>query len=358
MWRLLLPALALAFLLGGDLTAASGEQAQRNFEIVAIDLAGRQTNLTRNPADDLSPAVARDGRIVFLSTRAGGSADLYVMDGKGRNARRLTTTGVAWAEDLERSQASWSPTGDKIAFDDKYMAEPPSCLQHCASFEVFVVGSDGSGLKQVALRARAPTWSPDGRRLAYESGIESGYYDAGGVTITRLDGSGSVQVKANNPYSDVGPVWSPSGDELAFEAQRSDGSPPTSVYVVRADGRRTRRLGVGHNPSWSPDARRLAFVYDYRLVTTDRNGKGRRRVSPKGEFVVDAAWSPKGGTIAYVAGTKADPHAYVPKNLRVETVSADGRHVHVLARTPALFVDGRLVWTRDGERILVIVASP
>jgi hypothetical protein len=62
-----------------------------NVDIVAVDLAGRQTNLTRNPAFDASPVVARDGRIAFVSAR-GGDRDLYVMNGNGRNVRRLTNS--------------------------------------------------------------------------------------------------------------------------------------------------------------------------------------------------------------------------------------------------------------------------
>jgi hypothetical protein len=60
-------------------TADMGRAAEQGFnlEIVAIDAAGRQTNLTQNAAADLAPAVARDGRIVSVSTRD-GRPDLYV----------------------------------------------------------------------------------------------------------------------------------------------------------------------------------------------------------------------------------------------------------------------------------------
>ena len=329
--------------------------SEYHVDIVAIALTGKQANLTQSDSFNASPAPSRDGRIAFVSDRA-GSTDLYVMDGDGGNVQRLTTNAPVegGAEDLEVSHVAWSPQGDNIAFDSVWGPVEPNCPQHCLGWAVDVVRSNGSGLGQIARNARAPSWSPNGTRLAYDSGVEVVDYDsAEGITIAKPDGSGAVQVPAPNNSSGMGPVWSPRGNEIAFAAQRPGDYPPTSVYVIRTDGTGKRRLAVGHDPTWSPDGRRLAFVYDFKLVTIDTNGKGRRRLSPKGERVVSAAWSPKAGTIAYVAGTQVDPYAYLPKNLRVETVSADGKHVHVLAREPHLFADEPPVWTADGRRILV-----
>lgn len=350
--RLLLLGLGLVFLTPSGLgRSASG---QDNTEIVAIDLAGRQTNLTRNAAFDANPVVARDGRIAFFSTRD-GTGDLYVMDRDGRNLRRLTNeavahNGIELGEDLEWSQASWSPHGDRIAFDGLYMAlGPPSCEQHCASWKVLVVGSDGSGLRQVALGARAPAWSPGGRFLAYESAVD-GTFEARSVTTSQPDGSGPVETQAINGQSSVGPVWSPRGGEIAFQA----GDARTWVYAVRADGTRKRRLAPGSNPSWSADGRRLAFIDDHcHLATINKDGTGKRRVSRKGEFVVGAAWAPKGTALAYLTGTRDCAEGPT----RLETVSADGKRLHILARWPVHSdVSGDPIWTPDARRI--IIAAP
>jgi TolB protein len=351
MYRLLLLAVVLPLTAPSDLGRAASKEF--DFDIVAIALSGRQTNLTHNPAIDAAPAVARDGRIVFVSNRE-GNPDLYLMDGDGRNVTKLTNGGgVALDEDLEWTQASWSPRGDSVAFDGKYEALGPPCEQHCAGWNVLVVRSDGSGLRRIALGARAPDWSRDGRRLVYASGLDA-YYAAGSVTISRLDGSATVQVKAINGFSSVGPVWSPGGDQVAFQAQPAEGS-GTSIYLIGADGRRRRRLAPGHHPAWSPDGKRLAYIDHCRLLTIGRNGNGRRRLSRNGELVIGAAWSPSGGMLAYVAGTQASC-AGGPRNLRLETVTTDGKRVHVLARESrsSRFVGSGPVWTPNGRRILLV----
>jgi Tol biopolymer transport system component len=355
-WLLLL---AVALQLGCIADAGHAAADEVNVEIVAIDLAGRQTNLTRNAAVDVGPAVSCDGRIVFVSTRGGSGADLYVMAADGSAVARLTNgaldqSGVAWSEALEVSQAAWSRRGDRIAFDGQYAARGRDCSHNCAGWDVLVIGADGSGLERVALDARAPAWSRDGRSLAYASDVDA-YTEAGSVTVMRLDGSGSVRVRAVNPDSEVGPLWSPRGGEIAFQA-RPTGAARSWIYVVRADGSRKRRLAQGHDPAWSADGRRLAFIDDYKLMTIGRDGRGRRRLSRRGEFVVGAAWSPKRSLLGYVAGTKAPRHGGSPTRFRVETVSADGKRARVLRREPAGWgIWGEPVWTPDGKRILVTV---
>jgi Tol biopolymer transport system component len=355
MCRLLLLAIAIPLLGAADV--GQGATKQYNIDIVAVGLAGHRTNLTHNPAWDVNPAVARDGQIAFFTNRIGGGLD--AMDAKGGDLRLVTASGgIEVTEDLEWSQASWAPRGDRIAFDGLYMANPsPPCPQHCAGWHLLTVGLDGSGLTEIARNARAPAWSPDGRRIAFESGV--GPPDLGGasgVTIARVDGSGAVQVPVANQFDDVGPVWSPDGGALAFQGQRTDGA--FSIYVVRADGKRKRRLASGQDPSWSPDGRRLAFIDNCRLLTIGANGKGKRRLSRNGEFVIAEAWAPKGNLIAYVADTNAAYYcgAGPPSNLRLETVTADGRRVHVLARwSGASLIWGGPVWAPSGRRILVAV---
>jgi Tol biopolymer transport system component len=137
----------LAGLASAVVLPAAGRAASRaefgNLEIIAVGVTGRQQNLTQNAADDLAVAVARDGRIAFLTNRA-DEADLDVMNADGSGIR-VVTSGVSFGEDLEWSRASWSPLGDAIAFDGLYFnADPTSCVQHCTGWRVLVIARTGA----------------------------------------------------------------------------------------------------------------------------------------------------------------------------------------------------------------------
>jgi Tol biopolymer transport system component len=175
------------------------------------------------------------------------------------------------------------------------------------------------------------------------------------VTIAGADGSRPAEVEALN--GDIGPVWSPAGGEIAFQAHRTEVSRPW-INLVRPDGTSRRRLAPGRNPKWSPDGRRLAFIdLSNRLVTMTRDGKRKRRVSRDGESVVAAAWSPKGDTLAFVAGTP-NPYGGSPRNLRLESARANGTRLRVLMRSSdSSRISGGPIWTPNAKRVLVTLAS-
>ena len=88
-------------------------------EIYVMDAdGGNQRRLTNNPASDYAPSWSPDGkRIVFVSDRDGHvdangwpTGDIYVMDADGGNPQNLTNNP------FHDSLPSWSPDGKRIAF--------------------------------------------------------------------------------------------------------------------------------------------------------------------------------------------------------------------------------------------------
>ena len=97
-----------------------------------------------------------------------------------------------------------------------------------------------------------PTWSPDGRFVAYTSD-QSGNFD---IWVQPVAGGRAVQV-TSDPATDWQPSWSADGNTLAFRSERDGGG----IYVVPALGGRERRLTTfGYWPQWSPKKPELLFV--------------------------------------------------------------------------------------------------
>ena len=74
---------------------------------------------------------------------------------------------------------TWSPDGRRLAFDAR------SSFQVRSS--IWVVDAQGAHLARVVSSAASPTWSPDGRRIAFVRGWSDIYVmNAGGTGVTRL----------------------------------------------------------------------------------------------------------------------------------------------------------------------------
>src|SRR5678816_618910 len=96
-----------------------------------------------------------------------------------------------------------------------------------------------------------PSWSPDGRFIAYSSD-QSGNFD---IWVRSVGEGNSVQVTSSQAH-DWQPNWSPDGLSLVFRSEKDGGG----LYVVPALGGNERRLcNFGYRPRWSPDGSQVVF---------------------------------------------------------------------------------------------------
>jgi TolB protein len=219
------------------------------------------TQLTEGPGDDIQADVSRDGRIAFAHGWAtyprGPATRIYIRERNGEVHPLLEEfPGFPPMSDYS---PRWSPDGRRIAFTRADVGGELSPVSQ-VNAAIYVVNADGTGLRAVAPPGdrHFPTWSPDGRRIAY-TGPAPEVRPVLWVVDVDNPRSKPRRLTKGNAYQ---PRWSPDGRWIAFTSTRDGAS--WQVYVVRSDGRIERRLtNTGDHqdkfPAWSPDGRTMVF---------------------------------------------------------------------------------------------------
>jgi hypothetical protein len=142
--------------------------------------------------------------------------------------------------------------------------------------------------------------SPDGARIAFDSdrdGVRGVYVaDGDGQHVRRVSGEGYAAV----------PSWSPDGRTLAFVRAESDRSKVWNLWTLQLESGEMRQItrhasGAPWGGSWFPDGRRIAYSHEDRLIVHDLE-TGAERVFPspaKGRQVRSPAVSPDGRRIVF-----------------------------------------------------------
>ena len=146
-----------------------------------------------------------------------------------------------------------------------------------------------------------PSWSPDGRFVAYSSD-QSGNFD---IWVRSVGEGNSIQVTSSQAH-DWQPNWSPDGLSLIFRSEREGGG----LFVVPALGGNERKLcGFGYRPRWSPDGSQVLFyssafagVVKSKAYVISSNGGTPHEVlsdfAPQFVSPILVAWHPDGNRLS------------------------------------------------------------
>ena len=164
--------------------------------------------------------------------------------------------------------------------------------------EVFVLDlatGDRVNVSRTPGRSSAPTWSPDGTRIAFVSGRDG----AQELWTVSPDGSGAKRLTRSDGAKPFNPAWSPDGKEIAYYLEKGDRK--DQVWAVGADG--AGAMNVTHDdehnifPGWGPKGT-LVFSVQDKLVTMPRAGGPKTEI--KGASGFWARISPDGTRIAWI----------------------------------------------------------
>ena len=325
--------LGAMWLLTGDVEGANGEGFSLTLElhdVVYREVKQRTRFTVPDPSDDgFRMAVHRAAdQVVLWATGEPGIAatriafsqprmvdgqevqELWVVDSDGEDLRRLTNhqsivLSPAWSPDGGTIAFSSFRTGDQRIYEvelgtgSERMLEPNRPGQHMTpsynrdgSLLAFaILGGDRSGiftwdverdcclayLQGGRWNDLSPTWSPDGRRIAFNSNrLGTGTPQIYVMTASGGEPDLISPYRFGQPGYYTSPDWSPGGERVAFHGRIGGGRYHILVADVAARGSRVAQLtfeGNNEDPSWAPDGRHIAFVgersYGHGLFVVD-----------------------------------------------------------------------------------------
>ena len=224
------------------------------------------TQLTSDPSADIQPVFSPDDtRIAFASDRS-GNWDIWVMSADGGQPVQITD-GVA-----DEVHPSWSPDGSRLV----YCSLPARGGQ----WELWITATDGASAKKFIGYGLFPEWSPVGETILFQRARERESRLFSIWTLTLVDGEPRfpTELAWNAHQALILPTWSPDGRQIAFtsvtESPPDDLALPSTgesldIWVMSSDGRNKVRLTDGHGVNMAP-----AFAPDGGVFfTTRRSGQ-------------------------------------------------------------------------------------
>jgi TolB protein len=259
---------------GGLIAYVGGPSKSSEIYVIKADGTGRRQR-THSPESEWCPAWSPNGkRIAVTVVKSAQRRWVEVLTGEGKRLWRVP--GITCS--------GWSPDGSRILL--------------ARGDVVYLADADGRNPRKLKLPNLGswPVWSPDGKEIAYvmaQDDTDNDPTDELTIIVASVDGAGrrSLHVRAPSwctSYCRLYAaffVWAP-GKDIAFVLVQGD-LYPERLYAIHPDGSGQRllsgRLDDIYWPAWSPDGKRIAFVYRRgshdQIWIAKANGSGIRQAT-------------------------------------------------------------------------------
>lgn len=229
-------------------------------------------------------------------------------------------------------------------------------------YRLVISDADGQNIRNAMNSSEpiiSPSWSPDGKKVAYVS-----FEDRKSVIYVHELATGRRTALSNQKGNNSAPSWSPDGKKLAISLSK-DGN--TQVYAINADGtdlsRLTRGSTIDTEPQFSPDGRFIYFTSDrggnpqiYRMSAEGEQNEGAKRITFKQGFVTSPRISPDGKYLAYIANVGGAFRLYI---LNLATGDSQALTNSTSDESPSFAANGKYVLYStkvNGKRVLAAVS--
>jgi Tol biopolymer transport system component len=220
------------------------------------------SRLTHEPGLSEWPTWSPDGSLLAFASNRSGNFEIYVRRIEGGQEVNITNDP---GQDI---QPAFSPDGASIVFVSTRSSHtglikvaPPNGFQYRTyGGDIWIAAALGGPARRLALDGNSPVWSPDGKRIAYISGVE----DHRSILEIADEGGPphSVLSTADSKWEIFKLQYSPHGRWFIFETgdQR--------LFLMATSGGSPHEILRGSSPVWDPLGKHLYYATQERLGGT------------------------------------------------------------------------------------------
>jgi Tol biopolymer transport system component len=261
------------------------------------------------------------GRLAFVSDRDDGrTLQIWTVDPEGKDPQQLTF-GPG-----DKHDPRWSPDGSRLLYSAPGGSDQ---FGNDLGLDLWLINSDGTGIKNISHHAgddTGPSWSPDGRFVAFTSTRVNDLRQVFVMEAACLDEDEGAcwDIEGRNISAgyavEYGPAWSPTGGDIAVSAS-INGAPGRILLRGPIPGQPTRfdpsdQIIGAEDLAWSPDASLIAFTWKQPTMNeiwlvriSDRGANPIKLTNSLGNK--EPVFSPDGQWIAFTSTRDQNPEIYL-----------------------------------------------